>query len=87
MALKAEKLFDLMEKFVAEKGKELVPKIKAVYHFKVSAKKGGPVTTWTVDLKNGNGAIKKGGEGKADATFTLLDDDMIAMANKTLNPQ
>ena len=31
MTLKAERLFDLMTPFLAEKGKELVPKIKAIY--------------------------------------------------------
>jgi len=31
MTLKAERLFDLMTPFLAEKGKDLVPKIKAVY--------------------------------------------------------
>lgn len=43
MALKSEKLFDLMVPFLAEKGKDIVPKIKAVYHFAVITKKGGPV--------------------------------------------
>lgn len=88
MTLKAERLFDLMTPFLAEKGKDLVPKIKAVYQFSVITKKGGPVVqTWTIDLKNGNGSIKKGAEGTPDCVFTVLDDDVIAMANKTLNPQ
>ena len=80
MPLKSEKIFELMEPFLKEKGKELVPKIKAVYHFNVTEKKGGPATTWTVDLKNGTGSIKKGAEGKADATFTMVDADLISMA-------
>jgi hypothetical protein len=86
MALKSEKLFELMEGFLKEKGKDLVAKIKAVYHFDISATKGGPTTTWTVDLKNGVGSVAKGAVGKADATFTMVDSDVIAMDNKNLNP-
>ncbi len=86
MALKSEKLFELMTPFLTEKGKDLVPKIKAVYHFCVLKTKGGEVTTWTIDLKNGNGKVTKGAEGTPDCTFTLLDDDVIALANRTLNP-
>jgi len=40
-----------------------------------------------VDLKNGNGKVTKGAEGTPDAVFNMIDDDFMAMANKTLNPQ
>ena len=60
MALKSETLFELMTPFLVEKGKDLVPKIKAVYHFCITKTKGGEVTTWTVDLKNGAGSVTKG---------------------------
>mmetsp|Transcript_39048 Transcript_39048/g.54470 ORF Transcript_39048/g.54470 Transcript_39048/m.54470 type:complete len:86 (+) Transcript_39048:43-300(+) len=85
MALKSEKLFEMMETYIKDKGSELVPKVKSVYRFDISAKKGGPATTWVVDLKNGSGSVKKG-EGKADATFVMTDADFMAMSNKTLNP-
>ena len=42
---------------------------------------------WTIDLKNGGGAVKKGKEGTADATFSLLDDDVVSLFNGTLKPQ
>ncbi len=32
------------------------------------------------------GSVKKGKDGKADCTFTLLDDDLIKMADGKLNP-
>jgi len=37
-----------------------------------------------VDLKNGDGAVSKSTEGTPDATFTILDADFMAMANKVL---
>ena len=33
------------------------------------------------------GSVKKGKEGKADATFTMLDKDLMSMADGKLNPQ
>jgi hypothetical protein len=30
--------------------------------------------------------VKKGKEGKADATFSMLDDDLVLMADGKLNP-
>jgi len=32
------------------------------------------------------GSVKKGKEGKADSTFSMLDDDLFNMANGKLNP-
>ena len=58
-----------------------------MYHFEVRAKKGQKPTYFTVDLKNGNGQAKKGKiEGlKADCTFVMLDDDIIAMSQGKLD--
>ncbi len=42
---------------------------------------------WTVDLKNGNGSIQDGKQGKADATFALLDNDAVDLFSGKLNPQ
>mmetsp|Transcript_7617 Transcript_7617/g.1038 ORF Transcript_7617/g.1038 Transcript_7617/m.1038 type:complete len:87 (+) Transcript_7617:56-316(+) len=86
MSLKSEKLFEAMAEFMKANGAESVKKIKAVFRFNISEKKGGEVSHWIVDLKNGNGSITKGGDTKADATFTMLDKDLIAVANRTLNP-
>lgn len=87
MALKAEKLFDEMIPLLQTQGADLVKKIAAVYHFEILATPGAEPVSFTVDLKNGNGAIAKGKVGTADATFTITDDDLIALASGKLNPQ
>lgn len=87
MALKSEKLFESMAPHLASVGKDLVAKIQAVFHFEILPGPGKEGVWFTVDLKNGNGAIAKGKNGTADATFTLTDDDLIAVASGTLNPQ
>lgn len=40
-----------------------------------------------MDLKNGNGSIKKGKEGKPDVTISVLDGDIAGLFNGTLKPQ
>lgn len=57
----------------------MVKQVKAVFAFKV---KGGD--NWIVDLKNDKGKVTKG-EGKADCTIQIGDDDMVAMAQGKLN--
>ena len=32
------------------------------------------------------GSVKKGKDGKEDATFSMLDEDLFSMANGKLNP-
>lgn len=98
MALKSAALFEQMTPFLKTNGVDLVKKVNAVFFFEIAKSKGAEVTTWTIDLKNGTGveiqitnflikALHTGRVGTADATFSLLDDDLIAMANGTLNPQ
>lgn len=88
MAMKVEALFDKLPALLEEKGGEVVKKVGHVYQFDISPAKGKPATTWTLDLKNGNGSIKKGKHGKADATFAMTDDDAYnVMITRTLNPQ
>ena len=47
--------------------------------FEIREKKDGQPTIFTVDLKNGKGAVKEGKiDGvKPDATFFMLDDDFV----------
>ena len=87
MTLKTAAAFDKMVPYMKEQGAEMVKKIGFVYHFEIAPAKGKPATTWTVDLKNGNGSIKQGKEGKADATFAMVDDDAINLFQGKLNPQ
>ena len=87
MALKSEKLFETMTPHLANVGKDLVAKIGAVFHFEILSAPGAEPVWFTVDLKTGNGSIAKGKVGSADATFTMSDDDLIAVSNGSLNPQ
>ena len=80
MSLKSADLFNRMNTILQTQGKPIVDKLQAVYLFEVRAKKGQKPTYFTCDLKNGNGSVKEGKHGKADATFIMLDDDIMAMA-------
>jgi len=54
----------------------LIPKVAAVFGFEITKTKGGKVEeTFEIDLKNGNGSVKKGKPASADATFVMTDDD------------
>ena len=87
MSLKAVAMFEKMAPLLEKQGAEVVAKVGAVYHWELRAKKGDEPTWVTVDLKNGNGKICVGKEGKADATFTMLDDDFMALTAGKLKPQ
>ena len=69
-------------------GKALIPKIAAIFGFEITKTKGGKVeSSYEIDLKNGQGSVKKGKADKADATFTMTDDDFEAVCLGKLNPQ
>lgn len=69
-------------------GKSLIPKVQAVFGFEITKTKGGKVEgTYEIDLKNGDGACKKGKPATADATFTMTDDDFEQVCLGKLNPQ
>ena len=87
MAMKIEAVFDKIAPFLEKSGAEVVKKVGYVYHFEISPAKGKPAQVWTLDLKNGNGALTKGKNGKADATFAMTDADACAVFDRTLNPQ
>jgi len=74
-------IFGGITKFVA-KNPELAAKIQTSYVFKLSA----PDSTWTVDLKNGNGSVSVGGD-KGDCTLELSDADFLAMCTGKADPQ
>ena len=57
-----------------------------MYHFELRKSKADKPEVITVDLKNGNGAITFGKEGKADATFIMLDDDFMKLFAGKLKP-
>merc|ERR1712157_388115 len=76
---KSDVIFEQIEKALVTKGEEMVKQIKAVFAFKVQ---GGE--NWIVDLKNDKGKVSKG-EGKADCTIQIADDDLVAMASGKLD--
>jgi len=86
--LQSTEIFKKMVPQLANHGSEIVPKVGAVYAFELREKKGGKPTLFTIDLKNGSGAIKEGAiDGvKPDATFVMLDADFIKLAQQKLKP-
>jgi sterol carrier protein 2 len=62
-----------------------VKKINGVFLFKV--KSGDKEGAWVIDAKNGNGSVKFDPAGKGDVTFTVGDDDLLALLTGQLNPQ
>jgi len=87
MALKADKLFELMPAHLEKNGAAMVKKLGFVYAFEVYKKKGDKPKVWTINLKEGNGSLHEGRVGKIDATFTLSDDDCVKLSQGKLNPQ
>ena len=87
MAMKIEAVFDKIKPLLEKSGADIVKKVGYVYHFEISPEKGKPPVVWTLDLKNGNGSLTKGKNGKADATFSLTDADAVGLFDRTLNPQ
>lgn len=87
MVLKVAAAFDKMKPFLEKGGADVVKKVGFVFHFEIAPAKGQEPVFWTVDLKNGSGSITNSKEGKADATFALVDDDAVSLFDGKLNPQ
>ena len=87
--LKSADIFGMMHTYLAEgNGKEIVPKVQAVFSFEITKTKGGKVEAiYEIDLKNGNGNVKKGKPEAADATFTMTEADFDQVCLGKLNPQ
>ncbi|HYI03035.1 SDR family NAD(P)-dependent oxidoreductase [Hyalangium sp.] len=66
-----------------QKHPELVGKVANVYLFKLTQ----PESSWTLDLKNGQGSVAQGAVGKADCTLELTDADFMAMTSGKADPQ
>jgi len=58
--LKSRAIFDKMGGIIEEDGEAMVAKVGHVYHFGVRAEKGGDLTYFTMDLKNGTGSSTEG---------------------------
>jgi putative sterol carrier protein len=81
---KAQQVFDELAKRI-NTDPNLVSSVGAIYQFDIS--KGGSTQTWTVDLKNGKGTVKKGTTDKPDCTLVVGDDDFVGMMTGKLNSQ
>ena len=68
--------------------KEQVSKVKGVFQFNVK-NKDGKVESWTLDLKNGTGAMHKGtvDKLKADIVIDIVDQDFVDLADGKANGQ
>lgn len=86
--LKSEGIFNMMSAYLAGgHGKALIPKVDAIFGFQITKKKGAkPSLIYEIDLKNGQGLCKAGKPAKADATFTMTDDDFEKVCLGKLNP-
>jgi 3-hydroxyacyl-CoA dehydrogenase/3a,7a,12a-trihydroxy-5b-cholest-24-enoyl-CoA hydratase len=62
---------------------ELVDKVQKVFQFAITS----PDSVWTVDLKNGRGAVVAGAEPAPDTTLELSNDDWLCMIRGEADPQ
>ena len=53
---------------IFQDGANIVKKMKGVFQFKVKGA-GGKEGVWIVDVKNGSGAVKYGGNGEENLLF------------------
>ena len=65
-----------------ERNPELVGKVGKVFLFKLK----DPESQWTIDLKNGTGAVGEGAVGKPDCTLELSDQDFMDMGSGKADP-
>jgi 3-hydroxyacyl-CoA dehydrogenase/3a,7a,12a-trihydroxy-5b-cholest-24-enoyl-CoA hydratase len=65
----------------------IAAKAKGLYHWTIKDGSGA-TKDWTIDLTASKPTVTEGKPtGKADLVITVSDDDMIAMANGSLNSQ
>jgi len=84
--LKSTKLFLSMGDLLKANGKAVCAKVNAIFNFEVlkNSDDKNP-TIWTIDMKNSPGEIKAGKHDKPDATFTMLDENILLMSEGKLN--
>jgi len=69
-------------------GKTVCARVNAVFHFEVLRTPDDKNSTvFTIDMKNSPGSVREGRFDKADATFIMTDDNIVALAEGKLNPQ
>jgi len=67
-------------------GKTVCEKVNAIFNFEIlRAADDKTPTVYTIDLKNSPGLVKEGKHEKPDATFTMLDENIVLMFEGKLN--
>ncbi|NXY46961.1 DHB4 enzyme, partial [Ceuthmochares aereus] len=85
--LQSDLVFEEIGRRIKEVGNELVKKVNAVFQWDIT-KDGKTAVQWTIDLKNGSGAVYQGpARSSADTTFTLSDEDFMDVVQRKTNPQ
>ena len=87
--VKSEQIYRLMKTYV-EQGlaEKAVKKCNASYQIQLLDKpKGKVVFSFWIAVKKDEQKVETGVKDKADATFTMTDDDFFKMCNGKLNPQ
>nr|XP_061804407.1 peroxisomal multifunctional enzyme type 2-like isoform X1 [Nerophis lumbriciformis]XP_061804408.1 peroxisomal multifunctional enzyme type 2-like isoform X1 [Nerophis lumbriciformis] len=85
--LQSELVFAEIGRRIRDAGGELVKKVNAIFGWEIT-KDGKNAAEWTIDLKNGSGALHRGAyDGKTDVTFTVSDEDFMEVVRGKLNPQ
>ncbi|NWH77569.1 DHB4 enzyme, partial [Piaya cayana] len=85
--LQSDLVFEEISRRVKEIGNDLVKKVNAVFQWDIT-KDGKTAMQWTIDLKNGSGAVYQGpARSSADTTFTLSDEDFMDVVQRKTNPQ
>ncbi|NWW70669.1 DHB4 enzyme, partial [Climacteris rufus] len=85
--LQSNLVFEEIGRRVKEIGNELVKKVNAIFQWDIT-KDGKTAMQWTIDLKNGSGAVYQGpARSSADTTFTLSDEDFMDVVQQKINPQ
>ncbi|NXH80559.1 DHB4 enzyme, partial [Edolisoma coerulescens] len=85
--LQSNFVFEEIGRRVKEMGNELVKKVNAIFQWDIT-KDGKTAMQWTIDLKNGSGAVYQGpARSSADTIFTLSDEDFMDVVQQKINPQ
>jgi 3-hydroxyacyl-CoA dehydrogenase/3a,7a,12a-trihydroxy-5b-cholest-24-enoyl-CoA hydratase len=78
----SQDIFHAIGKYV-EQNAELVGRVGIVYQFRLL----GPDSVWTIDLKNGKGAVTNGANTAPECTLELSDADFMAMCTGKADAQ
>jgi 3-hydroxyacyl-CoA dehydrogenase/3a,7a,12a-trihydroxy-5b-cholest-24-enoyl-CoA hydratase len=70
-------VFAGIEAFLGKSGADAVAAAKTVFQFKLK----NPDAVWTLDLKNGNGAVASGESVPPECTFEIADADFMDMVS------